>query len=462
MTSVSSTRIVLYSLNYTDCVLREVPYGRYLWERSLCYLEDLRQADANLIIITPVPIKPYTLEYHYHDLYHFDDQQIRSAKKRLTLLSPRSREPRPLDVLVLADSEIMCRLKEEVELGRKVSITNFAASPEALEIASIIGAALDEPSPRLSSRWGGKFGGREILMRSGIALPPGDARLLKDEASVIAAVRRLASGHRPARQAIVKLEDPSWASAIGNALVDCNHLVRTGDLHGSIKLLRQPWNDFVQEITRGGAIVEEYIQDVISSPSGFGQVTADNTVKLLATHDQILSSGQYEGCRFPASDKWRTEITQSITQVGHTLIELGVKGTFGVDFVASMRGGLFAVEVNLRKVGPSHVLSYVKSLIGSSVDGNGTLQREGSTVHYLHRRVFQPEILCNEHPQIVVDRLRRAGLLYEQDTGKGVILHMLGALSECGYVELTSIAASRKMAATISEAALAVTLRSRH
>jgi hypothetical protein len=462
MTSVSSTRIVLYSLNYTDRVLREVPYGRYLWERGLCHLEDLRRADTNLIIVTPVPIEPYILEYHYRDLYRFDDRQIQSANKRLTLLSPRSRVSRPLDILVLADDEIMCRLKEEVRLGRKVSITNFAASPQALEIASVVGAALDEPSPRLSSRWGGKLGGREILLRSGIAMPPGDSHLLKDEASVVGAVRRLVSGDRPTRQAMVKLEDPSWASAIGNALVDCEHLVRTGDLQGSIKLLRQPWDDFAQEIMRGGAIVEEYIRDVTSSPSGFGQVASDNTVKVLATHDQILSSGQYEGCRFPASDKWRAEITQSIARVGHTLTELGVRGTFGVDFVTSARDGLLAVEVNLRKVGPSHVLSYVESLVGSSVDGNGTLQREGSTVHYVHSRVFQPEILCSEHPQVVVERLRRAGLLYEQNTGEGVILHMLGALFRCGYVELTSIAASGEVAATISEAALAVTLRSRH
>jgi L-propargylglycine--L-glutamate ligase len=62
-----STRIVLYSLIYADRLLEEVPYVRYLWERSLCHLEDLRREDTNLIIITPVPVEPYTLEYHYRD-----------------------------------------------------------------------------------------------------------------------------------------------------------------------------------------------------------------------------------------------------------------------------------------------------------------------------------------------------------------------------------------------------------
>jgi hypothetical protein len=281
-----------------------------------------------------------------------------------------------------------------------------------------------------------------------------------DEASVVAAIRRLVSNDRPAGKAMVKLDDPSWGGSIGNALVDCERLIRTGDLRESVELVGQPWNNFVQEISRGGAIVEQYIQDVTSSPSGTGQVAADGTVRVAATHDQILSAGKFWGCRFPASDKWNREITHAIKQVGQTLAELGVRGTFGVDFVTSMTGEILAVEVNLRKVGPSHVLSYVESLVGSLVDRHGMLQREGSPVHYVYRRLLQPEILRGEQPQAVVDRLRRAGLLYQHDTGEGVVLHMLGALSACGYVEFTSIATSDKVADTISEAAQAATLRS--
>jgi hypothetical protein len=183
-------------------------------------------------------------------------------------------------------------------------------------------------------------------------------------------------------------------------------------------------------------------------------------VEALATHDQILSSGQYWGRRFPASEKWRGEITRSVDRDRQTLAELGVRGTFGVDFVTSVTDGLLAVEVNLRKVGPSHVLSYVESLVGSSADGHSALQGETSPMHYLHRRVLQPEILCGEQPQVVVDRLRTAGLLYQYDTGVGVILHILGALLGCGYVELTSIATSGADATAIDEAALAVILHS--
>jgi L-propargylglycine--L-glutamate ligase len=458
-TGAESTRIVLYSPNYAGRVLEAIPYTRYLWERSLCYLSDLRQKDAHLIMITPAPVDSHTLEYHFRDLYQFDDHQVRSAHERLTFLSPRPTPSRPLDAAVLADDEIMSRLVKEMKLGRNTSITNFAASPEATEIASVLGSALDEPDPQLSARWGGKLGGKQILLRSSVAVPPGDPRLLTDEASVTAAAQRLTTGDRSARQIVVKLDDSSWGSAIGNAVLDGERLLRTSDLRESVELIHQPWTDFVQELSRGGAIVEEYLPDVTSSPSGIGQIAGDGAVTVTATHDQTLSLGEYMGARFPAGEQWRQQIIRSVERVGHTLSGLGVRGTFGVDFVASATRGLHAVEINLRKVGPSHTVHYVESVAGPLTDRHARPGHDERPLHYLYRRVLQPDTLRHLHPRVIVDRLRNTGLLYQHATGEGVILHMLGALPSCGFLELTSIAASHAAASAIDESALAVALR---
>jgi hypothetical protein len=51
----------------------------------------------------------------------------------------------------------------------------------------VLGSGLDEPDPQLSARWVGKLGGKQILLRSSVAVPPGDPRLLTDEASVTTA-----------------------------------------------------------------------------------------------------------------------------------------------------------------------------------------------------------------------------------------------------------------------------------
>jgi L-propargylglycine--L-glutamate ligase len=459
-TDVGSTRIVLYSPSYAGRVLEAIPYTRYLWERSLCYLSDLRQDHTHLIMITPAPVDSHTLDYHFRDLYQFDDQQVRSATERLTFLTPRPTPSRPLDAAVLADDEIMYRLVQEMKLGRNVSITNFAASPEATKIASVLGSGLDEPDPQLSARWGSKLGGKQILLRSSVAVPPGDPRLLTDEASVTAAARRLTTtGDRSARQVVVKLDDSSWGSAIGNAVLDGERLLRTGDLRESVELIHQPWTDFIQELSRGGAIVEEYLPDVTSSPSGIGQIAGNGAVTVTATHDQTLSLGEYMGARFPCGEQWRQQIIHSVERVGHTLSDLGVRGTFGVDFVASATRGLHAVEINLRKVGPSHAVHYVESVAGPLTDRHSRPGQDERPLHYLYRRVLQPDILHRLHPRVIIDRLRNADLLYQHTTGEGVILHMLGALPSCGFIELTSIATSHAAASAIDESALAVAMR---
>jgi hypothetical protein len=183
-----------------------------------------------------------------------------------------------------------------------------------------------------------------------------------------------------------------------------------------------------------------------------GHVAADGTVRVLATHDQILSSsGQYWGCRFPAARKWDDTIADAVDRVGETIAELGMRGTFGIDFVETARGELIAIEVNLRKVGPSHVISYVESLVGSGL-------RDGKSVHYVNRRVLRPDVLLGTRPEVVVDRLRAEGLLFDHRTNTGVVLHMLGALTSCGYVEVTSVAPSDETADAVSEAAQAVIL----
>jgi L-propargylglycine--L-glutamate ligase len=168
-------------------------------------------------------------------------------------------------------------------------------------------------------------------------------------------------------------------------------------------------------------------------------------VTVTATHDQTLSLGEYMGARFPAGEQWRQQIIRSVERVGPTLSDLGVRGTFGVDFVASATRGLHAVEINLRKVGPSHTVHYVESVAGPLTDHHARPGHDERPLHYLYRRVLQPDTpSATCIPRVIVDRLRNAGLLYQHATGEGVILHMLGALPRCGFVELTSIAASHE------------------
>jgi hypothetical protein len=58
-----------------------------------------------------------------------------------------------------------------------------------------------------------------------------------------------------------------------------------------------------------------------------------------------------------------------------------------------------------------------------------------------------------------VERLRQENLLYRRDKGKGVVLHVIGALRTCGFVELTAVAPTLDDAETCYKAAEAALMR---
>jgi hypothetical protein len=208
----------------------------------------------------------------------------------------------------------------------------------------------------------------------------------------------------------------------------------------------------MDELASGGGIVEEFIEGAVGSPSGTGFIGPDGTVRLVATHDQIIKGGQYWGCVFPSAERWRAAVIATVERVGAVLAGLGVRGTFGVDFIALPDGGLVAVEINLRKVGSSHVVATVESLTGARVGADGLLRAGSDEVHYVHRRLQRPEALHGRDPLDLLARLDERSLLYSPDTRTGATLHMLGAVREGGYVELTSVAPSAAAAEALDTA----------
>ncbi|GAA2224037.1 peptide ligase PGM1-related protein [Streptomyces nogalater] len=451
---------MIYALNYADRMLEEVPYLRYSAERSLGFLWSLRDPEQRAVVVTSEPVDPYTLEYHFRDVFGFDDRMIESARDRLTLLTPGTRRPRPLDDLVLGDDGLVAALRDAVGKTARADIVHFMASEALDELSRRTGAGLDEGHASLAARWGSKAGSKELLLRAGVPVPGGGAEALRRAEEVAAAIRRLAGGPDRPRHVLVKVSASTWAASVGNVLIDCAKYAETGDLLGSAEVLRMSAEEFHRELADEGVIVEEFLHDVASSPSGQGRVGADGAVKVLACHDQVLSGGQYWGCRYPAAERWRPAIMDAVARTGAVLASLGHRGSYGVDFVISEGRGPLAVEINLRKVGPSHVLRYAEALIGRDVGPDGRLRRpDGQAMCYVHGRILDPGALGRLDPETAVARLRAEDLLYRRDRGEGVALHVLGALKTCGFVELTALAPTFGAAERYSEAARTALLR---
>lgn len=444
------TKIILYAMNYTEGLLRELPYVKFYAERGFSHLSSLREANTRIVLITPEPPEPYVIDWHLRDLFQLDDVQQRSARDRLILLSPRCRKPLPLDSLVLEDPVLLSRLKDEVRRSEAV-LVNFASSAMSDRLAQELDVPLEEGPFDLSRRWGDKSSSKALFRLEEIPAPRGVPDILTSMDEVESAALALVTGSPPAGRVIVKLNDARWGDGLGNVVIDGKKLRDSKQLSSSVETMLQDWAAIVEEVGIGGAIVEEYFPNRICSPSGQAYIDRAGDVHIVSTHEQYTVVDQYLGCEFPADDQFRASMHTVLMKVGKRLSGSGVRGTFGVDFIGLECGSLLATEINVRKVGPSHVVAYAEAVAGNKVDPDGNLRVNGKVVYCSHRRVYQPEVLRGLSPEAAVRGLAEDGLFYDPRTGKGAILHILGALRSVGYVDSTCFGHSRSEAADIRD-----------
>ncbi len=430
--------IVLPSMSYSAGVLSAVPYARYLGERSLAELTALRDPGVRVMLVSADEIDPWIIDRALEDLGAGHEQSDRDMRRRLRCLVPAACGHASLAEAVLADAQAMTELHDAVDGARSALLVNFAASAATDEIAERLGIAVEEGPVGCAERWGTKSGSKALFRESRVLCPRGDLEVVRSVAGVRRLAKHLAAADPPAERVMVKLDASGWASGIGNAVVHSATLARTGDLQASVQRLLQPWEDYLDALVDGGAIVEEYVAGADGWPSAQGYIGRGGGFELLAVHEQILVDGEYRGCIFPAEQRLERAVGEAMTRIGATLERHGFHGSFGVDFIAA-GGGVYAVEVNLRKVGPSHVIKAVHAQLRTdAADRNGAIA--GMPVAYVHRRLHDPELLTALTARTGFAALERHGLAYDVRTQTGTLLHVAGALSPAGFVETTSIA----------------------
>ncbi|OBF81225.1 hypothetical protein A5791_06180 [Mycobacterium sp. 852002-51163_SCH5372311] len=392
-----------------------------------------------MVIITPGKLDQYVLDYHLRELYQLDGTAAQAALDRLVLVTPSPATRGSLAERVLMDPQILDRLDEERKQASAVELINWAPSAASDALALRLGVEPEEGPYEPSVRWGSKSGGKKALRIAGVFTSPGPSTIFRTGQDVEAVVKRMAQSTPRPRYLIIKLNDPSWGNAIGNAVIDCAKLLRD-DISQAIEMIAQPWEQFVQEIPRYGAIVEHYLTGSVCSPSGQGYIDRHRNVLVLSTHDQYVIDDKYSGCSYPASNDFASKVRDAVVRVGKTLSIRGVHGHYGVDFIGFHNGELIAMEINIRKVGPTHVFAYTSSLVASRAEEDGQLRVNHNPVNYVHRRLHKPDLLSGVDPRAAVEMLKSAGLHFNHETKQGVILHVLGALQTCGFVELTCVA----------------------
>ena len=173
------------------------------------------------------------------------------------------------------------------------------------------------------------------------------------------------------------------------------------------------------------------------------------------------SGQQFIGALFPCNEAYRKEITAYAKTIAEELKTKGVLGRFSIDFISVKQNDQwkhFAIEINLRKGGTTHpylLLQFLTS--GHYHEESGLFETQNNE----HRYYFASDNLQNDAykgltPLDLIDIAMFHGLQFDAASEKGIMFHMIGALSQYGKMGIICIGGSQEEAYSYYQKAIEV------
>jgi len=453
------TVVVLPSMSLDSCELSRLGGSVHYEERLLFFLNLLSLPRTRLVYLSSCPIPDEVVSYY---LQFLPGVPFTHARQRLKLLSVMDRSDQPLTRKILERPAFLERLRRSLVNAAVSYLEVYRCTPWERRLAVALDLPILGADPAHAAR-GTKSGSRRTFAEVGVPHPEGFSDL-RDEQDIAQAVVALARRNPRLGRVILKLNE-GFAGA-GNAVFPLGVLRKQGVLaeaeavrrvvealprrtrvHGGVG-----FPDYLQTFSRQGGVVEAYLEGVRhESPTVQVYLTPLREVLVDSTHDQIMGGREhmnYLGCRFPARPEYRHELHRAGLAVGHHLASLGVLGPFSVDFVAVPRPGnrwtLQATEINLRRGGTTHSLHTLRFLTdGSYHPADGAFHlASGEKRYYVATDAVDAPSARGLAPQDLIDVSTDAGLHYNSSAHRGVVFHMVSALSQHGRVGATCIGTS--------------------
>jgi hypothetical protein len=446
--------VVIPSLTLDREVLAKVDGALHYEERLLCLLMLLRMPRARVIYVSSTPIDPVIIDYYLHLLpgitgYH--------ARERLTLLSCYDSSQLPLTQKILQRPRLIERIKESIPGGHVAHIACFNTTAYERTLAVRLGLPIYGCDPSLIYL-GTKSGSRRVFMKAGVPMPPG-AENLQCYDDIVHAVAGLKDMYPDLKKAVIKLND--GFSGDGNALLEYPDHISKKEMyewiHHNLKKKIKPvakglrMDIFLEKFKRMEGIVEAFVEgEQKSSPSVQCRINPLGEVDIISTHDQVLSgeSGQvFEGAHFPADKSYRVEIAVLAKAIAEELKKEGVLGRFSIDFISVKEKGAwkhYAIEINLRKGGTTHPFLMLQFLTNGYYDaGTGLFETPSKQPRYYYASDnLQRQSYKGLSPHDLISIAMFHELHFDGAAQKGVMFHMIGALSQYGKMGVVCIGES--------------------
>lgn len=457
------TIVVVPGLSVDQELLSRIEGLPHYEERQLTMLMLLRMPNTRMVFLTSVPVDASIIDYYLQLMPGIPHEHARS---RLTLLAAHDASPVSLTRKILDRPRLLARVRSVLGDPGLAHLSCFNATADERTLAVQLGVPLYACDPALV-QLGTKSGSRSVFREAGVALPDGAENLrdIGDVGAALAALKR----RRPAlTRAVVKLEE--GASGEGNATFDYAGAPDGAALGPWIaaELPRRlkpeaagmTYEHFAAKFASIGGITEAWIEgEAKRSPSVQLRINPLADLETISTHEQVLggATGQiYLGARFPASEEYRSAIQESALRIGRVLLDKGVLGRFGIDFVCVRAGDQWrhhAIEINLRKGGTTHTFQTLQYLIDGRYDAASGLflTQQGQPRYY-----FATDNLVNPRfrrltPPDLVDIAIEHDLHFDPVTQQGVTFNLIGAVSRFGKLGVVSIAGAADAAEALYE-----------
>lgn len=449
------TVVVIPSLSMDPQVLAKVSGVHHYEERMFCLFMLLRFPAARVIYVTSELVSEPVIDYFLDLLPGIAHDE---ARRRISLFCCHDASALPLTQKILDRPRLLKRLAAAIGDVERAHMACFNVTTLERRLAVALGIPIYGCDPDLL--WlGSKSGSRALFREAGLLIPDGIENL-GDGAELAAALAELKRRDTGLARAVVKLNEGfsgegnavfSFAQAPeGPALVDW---MRSRLPQMAFAAQGMGWEEYENKIAEMGAVAEAFIEgDGKRSPSSQYRINPLGEIEIVSTHEQILGGGDgqvFLGCRFPAEDDYRLTIQNDGAKVASLLAARGVLGRFGIDYV-SVRGPHgwthYAIEINLRKGGTTHPFMMLHYLTGGHYDaGTGLfVAPDGSPRFYRASDNIVSERYRGLTPQDLFDIARAHGIHFDNETGEGVVFHLIGALSQFGKIGAVCVGRSRE------------------
>lgn len=462
------TIVVIPSLTLDQEVLAKVDGALYYEERLLCLLMLLRMPRANVIYVSSTAIDDVIIDYYLHLLpgitgYH--------ARERLTLISCYDTFAIPLTEKILQRPRLIERIKKAIPAGNVAHIACFNATELERNLSVQLGIPIYGCDPSLVYL-GTKSGSRSVFMQADVATPPG-AENLGSYNDIVYAVAALKEMYPNLKKAVIKLND--GFSGDGNAIFKYPENLSGKILHDwidcNLRDVLEPvakdlsTETFMEKFEQMKGIVEAFVEgDIKTSPSVQCRINPRGEVDIISTHDQVLTGDTeqiFTGAHFPADMAYCTEIAVKAKLIAEMLKKKGVLGRFSIDFISVKENDAwkhYAIEINLRKGGTTHPFLMLQFLTnGNYNEDTGVFETaNGQQLCYYASDNVQSDSYKGLTPKDLIDIAMFHGLHFDGATQKGVMFHMIGALSQFGKMGMVCIGSSREEAFSFYTKTIAV------